>query len=69
MGVTVEVEIDEILDRLGRPVRRHFARSNEASKALRHLDIDQMGRMELVPVPKQARLDPSPERRLQEELQ
>jgi hypothetical protein len=61
MGVTVEVEV-KVLDGLGRTVSRHFARSNEASEALRHLDVDQMGRMELVPVSQQARLDPSAER-------
>ena len=60
----VEVEVDEILDRLGRTVRRHFARSNESSEGLRHFDVDQMWRMELVLVSKETRLDPSAERRL-----
>jgi hypothetical protein len=60
MGVTVEVEVDEVLDRLGRTLSRHFARSNEASEALRNFDVDQMGRMELV-VSKEAGLDPSAE--------
>jgi hypothetical protein len=69
MGVTVEVEVDQVVDRVGRTIRWHFARSNEASETLRHFDVDQMGRMELVPVSKQARLDPSAERRLQEELE
>jgi len=55
MGVTVKVEV-EVLDGLGRTVSRHFARSNEASEALRHLDVDQMGRMELVPVSQQRSL-------------
>jgi len=69
MGVAVEVEVDKVLDRFGRAIRGHFTRSNEASEALRHLDVDQMGRMELVLVSKEARLDPSAERRLQEEFQ
>ena len=65
----MEVEVDEVVDRLGRTVSRHFARSNEASEALGHFDVDQMGRMELVLVSKEARLDPSAERGLQEEFQ
>jgi len=68
MSVTVEVEVDEVLDRLGSTVSRHFARPNEASEALRNFDVDQMGTMELV-VSKEAGLDASAERRLQEELQ
>src|SRR6476469_239874 len=58
MGVTVEVEVDEILDRLGRTGLGHVARSNESSEGLRHFDVEQMGRMELVLVLKETGLDP-----------
>lgn len=64
MGVTVEVE--EILDGLGRAIRGHLTRSHESSKGLRHLDVDQMWGMPLLSLSKQAPLDPSAERRLRE---
>lgn len=68
MGVTVEVEVGQVLDRLDGTVSRRFARSNEPSEALRHFDVDQMGTMELV-VSNEAGLDPAPEGGLQEEFQ
>ena len=69
VGVTVEIEVDQILDRVGSTGRRHLARSNESPKGLRHFDIDQMWRMKVVRVSKQTRLDPPAQRRLQEEFQ
>ena len=42
MGVTVDVEVDEIFNRLGRTVGCNFVRSHESSKGLRHFDVDQM---------------------------
>jgi len=52
MGVTVEIEVGEIHDRVGRPVSGHLARPYEAPEALSHFDVRQMGRMELVPISK-----------------
>ena len=50
MGVTVEIEVGEIGNRLGRSVRRHLAGPYEASQALGHFNVRQVGRMELVTV-------------------
>src|SRR3990170_4277568 len=69
MGVTVEIEVGEIRDRLGRAVSRHLACPYEPSETLGYFNVHQVGRMELVLVSKEARLDPSANRRLQEELQ
>ena len=69
MGVTMEIEVGEIRDRFGRAIRRHLACPDEPSEALSHFDVHQVRRMELVFVPEKARLDPSANRRLQEELQ
>ena len=69
MRVTVEVEVGEIRNGLGRAVSRHLACPYEPPETLGHFNVHQVGRMELVLVPKEARLDPSASRRLQEELQ
>ena len=69
MGMTVEIEVGEIGDRLGRAVSRHLACPYEPSETLGHFNVHQVGRMELVLVSKEARLDPSANRCLQEELQ
>jgi hypothetical protein len=69
MGVTVEIELGEIRDGLGRTVSRHLACPYEPSETLRHFNVHQMGRMELVIVLKKAHLNPTANRRLQEELE
>ena len=69
MGVTVEIEVCEIRDRFGRAVSRHLACPHEPSETLSHFNVHQVGRMELVLVSKEARLDASADRCLQEELQ
>ncbi len=69
MGVTVEIEVGEIRDRLGRAVSRHVACPYEPSETLGHFNVHQVGRMELVLVSKEASLDPSAKRGLQEKLQ
>jgi hypothetical protein len=48
MGMTVEIEVGEIRNRLGRPIRGHLACPNEASEALSHLNVRQVSCMELV---------------------
>ena len=68
MRVTTEVEVGEIRDRVGRATRRHLARPDEPSETLSHFNVHQVRRMELVFLPKKARLDASANRRLQEEL-
>ena len=42
MGMTVEIEVGEIRNRLGRPVRRHLACPYEASEALSHFNVCQV---------------------------
>jgi hypothetical protein len=48
VGVTVEVEVGEIRDRFLGATGPDLARPNEASEALKHLDVHQVGRMKLV---------------------
>ncbi len=64
MAMAVEVEIDEIGEGLGCPVSGDFARTNQTAQALGYLDVDQMRRVEFVPVPKEPSLNPAPDRRL-----
>ena len=42
VGMTVEIEIGQIRNRLGRPVRRHLACPYESTEALRHLNVCQV---------------------------
>ena len=42
MGMTVEIEVGEIRNRLGRPVRRHLACPYEATEALSHFNVCQV---------------------------
>ena len=69
MRVAVEIEIAEIGNHLVGAAGRDFAQSHEASQGLKHFHVDQVRRMKLVPVAKEARLDPSAKRGLEEELQ
>ena len=69
MSVTVKVEVGQILDRLGRTVRRHFAHSNEASEALGDFNVHQVRRMQLVLISEKPGLDPGAKRCLQEKFQ
>jgi len=66
--MAVEIQVGEIHDRLGRAAGRHLTRTYETSEALCHLDVHQVGRMELVLISKEASLDPGAKRRLQEEF-
>ena len=43
MGVTVEIEVGEIGNRVGRSVMRHLAGPDEASETLSHFDVCQVG--------------------------
>ena len=69
MGVTVEIEVGEIGNRLGRTVGGHLACSDQASETLSHFHIRQVGRVELVPVSKKAGLDPGAKRSLQQKFE
>ena len=69
MGVAVEIEVREIRNRFGGAVGGHLTRTHEAPEALRHFNVHQVGRMQLVLVSKEARLDAGAERCLQEKLQ
>ena len=69
MGVTVEIEVSEIRNRFSRAAACHLPRAYEASEALRHFNVRQMWRMELVLAAKQTSLDPRAERGLQEKLE
>ena len=42
VGMTVEIEIGQIRNRLGRPVRRHLACPYESTEALRHFNVCQV---------------------------
>jgi hypothetical protein len=65
----VEIEVSEIGNRFGRAVGRHFTCTDETSEALCDVNIDQVGRMQLVLISKKACLDPRAERCLQEKFQ
>ncbi len=69
MGMTVEIEVGEIRDHVGRAVSRHLACPYEPSETLGDFNVYQVRRMKLVLVSKEARLDPSANRCLQEEFQ
>ena len=69
MGVTVEIEVGEIGNRVGRSVMRHLAGPDEASEALSHFNVCKVGRMDLVPVSKEAGLDPGAKRSLQQKFE
>jgi hypothetical protein len=69
MGVTVEIEVGEIRDRLGRAVSRHLACPYEPPQTLGYFNVHQVGRMEVILVSKEARLDPGAKRGLQEKFQ
>jgi hypothetical protein len=69
MGVTVEIEVQEVPDGFGCAGRADLTGPNEPPEALRHLDVHQVWRMELLPVPKETRLDARAERGLEEKLQ
>ena len=43
MGVTVEIEVGEIRNRLSRSVRRHLACAYETAEALSHFNVRQVG--------------------------
>ena len=69
MGVTVDIEVGEILDRLAGTGGRYFARPYEASESLNDLDVHEVRHMKFVPVAKEASLDTRAKWSLQEKLQ
>lgn len=42
VGMTVQIEIGQIRNRLGRPVRRHLAYPYQSTEALRHFNVCQV---------------------------
>jgi hypothetical protein len=69
MGMAVEIKVGEIDDRFVGPPGGDLTHSHESSEALNDFDIDQVRRMELVPVAKKAGFDSDANRGLQEKLQ
>ena len=69
MGMPMEIELSQIRNSLFGTARRHVTRPNEASETLDDLDIHEVGRMQFLFVPKEARLDACAQRSLQQELQ
>jgi Tol biopolymer transport system component len=69
VGMAMKIEVGEIGNGFGRPFRRDVIRAYEASQRLCHFDVHQVRRMELVPIPEQARLDPGAEPCLQQKLE
>lgn len=69
MRVPVEIEVDEIGDRVRRTGRRDLARAHEPPEPLCHLDVHQVWRMEFIGIAKEPCLDAPAERGLQQELQ
>ncbi len=69
MGVTVEIEVAEILDGFCRTGRTDLTGPHEPPETLGYLDVHQVWRVELLFVSEEARLDAGAERSLQEKLQ
>ena len=67
--MTMEIEVGEIRNRLGRAVSRHLACSYKATEALSHFHVHEVRRVELVLVSKQASLDPRAKRSLQQKFE
>ena len=69
MAVTMEIEVAEIRNRFAGTGGRDFTGAHETSEALNDLDVQEMRRVELVPVTKKAGLYACAARGLQEKLQ
>ena len=69
MGVAVEVEVGEIRERFSPALSGELAHPDQSSKTLSYFDVYQVGRVKLVPVSNETRLNPGTERCLQEELE
>ncbi len=69
MGVTVEIEVNEISDSAVRTTGRDFTRSHETAETLNDFDVHEMRRMEFVFVAKEAVFDSRANWSLQEKLQ
>ena len=69
MGVTVEIEVTEILEGFCGARRADLPGPHESPETLGDLDVHEVRRVERLTVPEQARLHAGAERRLQEELQ
>ncbi len=69
MGVTMEIEVNEIRNRFGGTGGSDFTGPHETSQALNYLDVQEVRRVESVLVAKEAGLDSGANGGLQEELQ
>jgi hypothetical protein len=69
VGVTVEIEVSEIRNRLVGTAGGDLTAPHETSEALNDLHVEQVRRMELVLVAKETGLDSTATRRLQQKLQ
>ena len=69
MRVAMEIEVDEIRDGFGGAGRGYLTRPHEPPEALRHLDVHQMWRVELLRVSKETCFDARTERGLEEKFQ
>jgi hypothetical protein len=67
--VPMEIEVREIRDRFVGPDGRDFTGPDETSEALNDFDVQEVRRVELVRVAKQAGLDSRAKRGLQEQFQ
>lgn len=66
MGIAVQREIREILQRLERARPRQFARAFISAKHLRNFEIDQVGRVKGLVFGEQPGCDPEARRRIQQ---
>jgi hypothetical protein len=66
VGMTVEIEVSEVRNRLVGPTGRNVTAPHETSKALQDLDIDEVRRVQLVLFPEEVRLYSFAERCLQQ---
>src|SRR5262245_34275541 len=69
VGVPMEIAISEIVSRFGIARGSHIACPDESPERLRHFDVYQVRRMELLLISKQAGLDPGAKRCLEKEFQ
>ena len=68
MGVAMEAEVDEIRDGFGGAGHGDLTRPHEPPETLRHLDVHEMWRMELLRVSNETCFDARSQRGLEEKL-
>jgi hypothetical protein len=69
MGMAMEVQAGEVIERFGGTAGRHITHAYETPETLRDLDVNQMRDMQLIPVPKETRLDAHASFSLQQQFQ